>query len=153
MDDISFGEVVLSTLWFMVVFAWIWLMVSILTDVFRDHSLNGWAKAAWTVFLIVFPWLGALVYLIARGRSMNARAAEHAQRQEAQVRDYVREQARDVSAPSTADELAKLADLQQRGVLTDAEYTRAKAALLGTGPTSGAQVGVNGNAAAGRARA
>ena len=56
--DVSFGEVVLSTLWFMLVFAWIWLMVSILTDIFRDHSLSGWAKAAWTVFLIVLPWLG-----------------------------------------------------------------------------------------------
>ncbi|HTJ37882.1 MAG TPA: SHOCT domain-containing protein [Dactylosporangium sp.] len=152
MDDISLGDVVLSTLWFMVVFAWIWLMVSILTDVFRDHSLGGWAKAAWTVFLIVFPWLGALVYLIARGKSMNARAAERASQQEARVRDYVREQARDAApGQSTADELAKLADLKQRGVLTDAEYTRAKAALLGTGPTSG--VGANGNAAAGRARA
>ncbi|MER7004952.1 PLDc N-terminal domain-containing protein [Dactylosporangium sp. NPDC000555] len=148
MDDISFGDVVRSTLWFMVVFAWIWLMVSILTDIFRDHSMNGWAKAAWTVFLIVFPWLGALVYLVARGRSMNARSAERARQQEAQVRDYVREQARDVApAPSTADELTKLADLKQRGVLTEAEYDRAKAALLGSGPTTGASVGANGNAA------
>ncbi|GAA2394955.1 SHOCT domain-containing protein [Dactylosporangium salmoneum] len=148
--DFSFGDVVLSTLWFMVVFAWIWLMVSILTDVFRDHSLNGWAKAGWTVFLIVFPWLGALVYLIARGKSMNARSAEYAQRREAQFRDYVREQARDTTpASSTADEVAKLADLKERGVLTEAEYTRAKAALLGTA----SQVGANGSAAAGRARA
>jgi hypothetical protein len=146
MDDFSFGDVVLSTLWFMVVFAWIWLMVSILTDVFRDHSLNGWAKAAWTVFLIVFPWLGALVYLIARGKSMNARAAEHASRQEARFRDYVRDGA-PAAAPSAADELGKLADLKQRGVLTDAEYNRAKSALLGTAGT-GAQVGANGNAAA-----
>ncbi|MGI5239492.1 SHOCT domain-containing protein [Dactylosporangium sp. CA-139066] len=143
MDDISFGDIVLSTLWFMVVFAWIWLMVSILTDVFRDHSLNGWAKAAWTVFLIVFPWLGALVYLIARGKSMNARAAERASRQEARFRDYVRDVA---PAPSAADELAKLADLKQRGVLTEAEYNRAKSALLG----GAAQVGVNGTAAATR---
>jgi hypothetical protein len=136
MDDLSFGDVVLSTLWFMVVFAWIWLMVSILTDVFRDHSLSGWAKAAWTVFLIVLPWIGALTYLIARGSSMNARSREHASRREAQFREYVREAA--PAAPSTADEVAKLADLKQRGVLTDAEYQRAKAAL----------VGANGNAAA-----
>lgn len=149
MDDISFSEIVLSTLWFMVVFAWVWLMISILTDVFRDHSLSGWAKAGWTVFLIVFPWLGALVYLIARGRSMNARAAQRAQQQEAQFREYVREQARAAGpAPSTADELAKLADLKQRGVLTDAEYNRAKAAMLG----SGAPVGADGRSAAGSAR-
>jgi len=116
----------------MVVFAWIWLMVTILTDVFRDHQLSGWAKAAWTVFLIVLPWVGALTYLIARGRSMNERSAARAREQEDRFRGYVQEQARTVApAPTPADELAKLADLRGRGVLTDTEYERAKSALLG----------------------
>ncbi|MGI5176683.1 PLDc N-terminal domain-containing protein [Dactylosporangium sp. CA-152071] len=134
--DVSFGEVVLSTLWFMLVFAWIWLMVSIITDLFRDPTVSGWGKAAWTVFLIVLPWIGALTYLIARGRSMNERAVQRAQQHEAQFRQYVREAAAETPTTprvaSSADELAKLADLRQRGVLTDREYERAKASLLGS---------------------
>ncbi|WP_432994478.1 SHOCT domain-containing protein [Dactylosporangium sp. CA-233914] len=129
--DISIGEILLSTVWFMLVFAWIWLMVNILTDLFRDPSMSGWGKAAWTLFLIVLPWIGALTYLIARGRSMNERAAQRARQQEAQLRQYVREVAGAPASPSPADELTKLADLRRRGVLNDSEYERAKSALLG----------------------
>lgn len=134
--DLSFGDILLSTIWFMLVFAWIWLMISILTDLFRDPSVSGWGKAAWTVFLIVLPWLGALTYLIARGRSMNERSAQRARQNEEQLRQYVRA----VAGPT--DDLGKLADLRQRGVLSDAEFQRAKAALLGsngTGPVSAAR--------------
>ena len=127
MDGYSFGDVILGTLWFMLVFAWIWLMISILTDVFRDHQISGWGKAGWTVFLIVLPWLGALVYLITRGPSMNARARERAAAHEAEVREFVRSAA---GTASPADELGKLADLQRRGILTESEYQRAKTALL-----------------------
>nr|BFE66694.1 SHOCT domain-containing protein [Dactylosporangium thailandense] len=123
----SFGEIVLYTLWFMVMFAWIWLMISMLNDLYRDPDVSGWGKAAWTVFLIVLPWIGALAYLVARGRSMNERARQRAERREAEVREYVREVA---GSPSTADELVKLADLQRRGVLTQSEYDRAKASAL-----------------------
>ncbi|MFG2041806.1 SHOCT domain-containing protein [Dactylosporangium sp. NPDC048998] len=137
--DITFGQIVVYTIWFMLVFAWIWLMVSILADLFRDPSMSGWGKAAWTLFLIVLPWIGALTYLIARGRSMNERAAARARQQEAQMRRYIREVVNEPSAQgesqgesSSADELAKLADLRQRGVLTDPEYDRAKAVLLGS---------------------
>src|SRR3954452_12583811 len=111
--DLSFGDIVLSTIWFMLVFAWIWLMVSILTDLFRDPSVSGWGKAAWTVFLIVLPWLGALTYLIARGRSMNERSARRAREQDERMRQYVREAAGSAGAPavaSPADDLGKLAD-------------------------------------------
>ena len=69
-------DILVSIFWFMLLFAWIWLLVMIFSDLFRDHELSGWAKAAWALFLIVLPWLGALVYLIARGRSMNERARE-----------------------------------------------------------------------------
>jgi len=129
--DLSFGDIVLSTIWFMLVFAWIWLMISILTDLFRDPSVSGWGKAVWTVFLIVLPWIGALTYLIARGRSMNERSAQRARQQEEQVRQYVREVAGTSGAPSPADDLGRLADLRQRGVLSATEYERARAALAG----------------------
>ena len=68
-------DILVSIFWFMLLFGWIWLLVMIFSDLFRDHELSGWAKAAWALFLIVLPWLGALVYLIARGRSMNERPA------------------------------------------------------------------------------
>src|SRR5690242_21450822 len=97
----------------MLLFAWIWLFISIFGDLFRDHDLSGWGKALWTFFLIVLPWLGVLVYLIARGRSMNERARAQAQRNEQQFRQYVQQAAAD--PPSAADELAKLADLRDRG--------------------------------------
>ncbi|WP_433077905.1 SHOCT domain-containing protein [Dactylosporangium sp. CA-052675] len=111
----------------MAVFAWFWLMISMLNDLYRDPDVGGWGKAAWTVFLIVLPWIGALVYLVTRGRSMNERARQRAEHREAEVREYVREVA---GSPSTADELTKLADLQRRGVLTQSEYDRAKASAL-----------------------
>lgn len=132
-NGFSLGDVIVSMFWFMLLFAWIWLLIVILADIFRDAGLSGWGKAAWTFFLIVFPWLGAFVYLIARGRSMNERAMEQAQRHEAQMREYVRSVA---SPATTADELGKLADLQQRGLLTDAEYEQAKARLFGEPPAS-----------------
>lgn len=135
-NEFSLGDVMVSMFWFMLLFAWIWLFVTILADLFRDTQLSGWGKAAWTIFLVLFPWLGALVYLIARGRSMNERAMEQGQRQEARMREYVR----DVAAPAgTADELAKLADLHQRGILSEVEYGQAKQTLLGQVPAATAQ--------------
>jgi hypothetical protein len=120
-------DILVSILWFMLLFSWIWLLVMIVGDLFRDHELSGWGKALWTLFLIVLPWLGALTYLIVRGRSMNERARAAAARNEEAFGRYVREQA---TAGSTADELAKLADLRDRGALSDAEYRQAKAKAL-----------------------
>ena len=109
-------DILVSIFWFMLLFAWIWLLVMIFSDLFRDHELSGWAKAAWALFLVVLPWLGALVYLVARGRSMNERAREQAVRNQQDFRRYVRGVTG--SSPSTADELAKLADLRDRGVFS-----------------------------------
>jgi hypothetical protein len=136
--DYSLGDVLISMLWFMLLFAWIWLLIAIVGDIFRDHELSGWGKAGWTFFLIVIPWLGALVYLIARGQSMNERTMKQAAAQEEQLRTYVRSAAQ---APSTADELAKLADLHQRGVITDDDYRQAKARVL-QAPSVAAPAGV-----------
>jgi hypothetical protein len=131
---VSLWDVLVSTFWFMLLFAWIWLFISIFGDLFRDHELSGWGKALWTFFLIVLPWLGVLVYLIARGRSMNERARAQAQRNEQEFRQYVQQAA--ASSPSTADELAKLADLRDRGGISEQEFAQAKARLLGSQPAA-----------------
>ena len=89
----DFWSVVGSIFWFMILFAWIVLLFRIFGDLFGDHEMSGWGKALWTVFLIFFPWLGVLVYLIARGRSMNERALAQAQRNEQAFSQYVRETA------------------------------------------------------------
>lgn len=126
----SIWDIFLSIFWFMLLFAWIWLLITIFADLFRDHSLSGWAKAFWVLFIIIIPWLGALVYLIARGHSMNERAREQAGRQEQAFRQYV-QQAAGSSSSSVADELAKLADLRDKGTLSPEEFDAAKAKLLG----------------------
>src|SRR5512144_3229095 len=74
----SFGDLLISMFWFLLLVAWIWLLIAIVADIFRDTGLSGWGKAGWTFFLIAIPWLGALVYLIARRRSMNERALRRA---------------------------------------------------------------------------
>jgi hypothetical protein len=128
---VSLWDVLVSIFWFMLLFAWIWLLISIFGDLFRDHEMSGWAKAVWVLFLIVVPWLGALTYLIVRGRSMNERALEKAQRDEQAFRQYVQQTAA-ASPPSTADELVKLADLRERGTISEEEFAEAKARLIGT---------------------
>ena len=95
--------------------------------------MSGWGKALWALFLILVPWLGALVYLIVRGRSINERALAQAQRNEQAFGRYVRETA-GTGTTSTADELGKLADLRDRGTISTEEFQHAKAKLLGTEP-------------------
>lgn len=130
----SFWDLVLSIFWFMLLFAWIGLLISIFGDILRDHELSGWGKAGWTLFLIVIPWLGALVYLIARGRSMNERTLAQEQRNREAFGQYVRQTA-GTTAPSTADEIGKLADLRDRGTISAEEFAQAKATMLGADPT------------------
>ena len=98
-------------------------------DIFRSPDLSGWSKAMWTIFIIFLPYLGVLVYLIARGNKMQEHAMQAAQAQDAAMRQYVQNVAA-TSGGGTADELAKLADLRDRGVIDDAEFQSAKAKLL-----------------------
>jgi ABC-type multidrug transport system fused ATPase/permease subunit len=129
--DMVFWDVVASIFWFMILFTWIGMLMTIFGDLFRDHEMSGWGKALWTLFLIVVPWLGALVYLNERGRSINERARAQAQRNEQELRRYVRETAT-ADTTSTADELAKLADLRDRGTISAEEFQHAKAKVLGS---------------------
>ncbi|NMH95762.1 SHOCT domain-containing protein [Pseudonocardia acidicola] len=122
-------NILVSIFWFMLLFAWIWLLIVILSDIFRDHQLSGWAKALWTLFIIIIPWLGALVYLIARGPSMNERALAQAKANDQAFRQYVQQAAG--AGTSTADELGKLADLRDRGSISQQDYEQAKAKVLG----------------------
>jgi hypothetical protein len=131
------SDVFLETLWFMFLVAWIWLLVVILSDIFRDHELSGWAKGLWTLFLIVLPWLGAVTYLIVRGGSMNDRTRAAAQQNEQAFQQYVRQTA-GTDAPSVSDELTKLAGLRDRGAISAEDYERAKAKVLGDQPAPSA---------------
>ena len=120
------GQVFWSMLWFFLFFIWIWLLIIVFSDVFRSHDLSGVAKAIWVIFIILLPYLGVFVYLIARGHKMQEHAVEAAQAQDTAMRQYVQS----VAPVSPADELAKLADLKAKGVIDDAEYERLKAKAL-----------------------
>ena len=106
---------------------WIWILIYIFIDIFRSNDLSGWAKALWFIFVLFIPLIGVLVYLIARGSSMQQRAQREAQQQDQQFRAYVQDAA---GSGSTADQLTKLADLRDRGVITPEEFERQKAKLL-----------------------
>jgi len=106
---------------------WIWILVWIFIDIFRSHDLSGWAKALWFLFVLFIPLIGVLVYLIVRGGSMHERAVRDAQQQDQAFRAYVQDAA---GSGNTADQLAKLADLRDRGVITPEEFEREKAKVL-----------------------
>jgi len=113
---------------FFAFFIWIWLLIIVFGDIFRSRDMGGFAKALWVIFVIVVPLFGVLVYLIARGGSMHERAVERAQQQDQAFRDYVQQTA---GSSSPADEVARLADLNASGVITDEEFQAAKAKALG----------------------
>ena len=128
-DGFGSGQVFLSMLWFFLFFIWIWLLITVFADIFRSQDLSGWGKAAWTIFVVVLPYLGVFVYLIARGHKMHQRAVEDEQTRETQFRQYV-QSAAGSNGRSHADELARLAELHEKGVLNDAEFEQAKAKAL-----------------------
>jgi hypothetical protein len=125
--DISFGEILLVALEIFFFVIWIWILITILSDLFRDHELSGWAKAAWVLFLVFIPFLTALIYLIARGEGMRDRTVKAQADAKKHFDEYVREQAH---ASSPADELHKLSELKDKGALSQAEFDQAKAKLL-----------------------
>jgi hypothetical protein len=123
----------LNLFWTMFIFflwvIWIWTLITVFIDIFRSHDLSGWAKALWFLFVLLIPLIGVLVYLIARGDKMHERAAQQAQQRDAEARAYIQQAT--ASAPaSTADQLAKLADLRDQGVISAEEFEREKAKVL-----------------------
>ena len=106
---------------------WIWILVWIFIDIFRSRDLSGWAKALWFLFVLFIPLIGVLVYLIVRGGSMHERAVQDARQQDQAFRAYVQDAA---GSGSSADQLAKLADLRDRGVISPEEFEREKAKIL-----------------------
>ncbi len=125
------GQVFWSMLWFFLFFIWIWILITVFADLFRSHDLSGWAKAAWVIFVIVLPYLGVFVYLIARGHKMHEHAAQDAQAAQAAFDAQVRAAAGTGGGTSAADQLAKLADLKASGSIDDAEFERLKAQVIG----------------------
>ena len=121
----------LNILWSMIIFfvwvAWIWMMILILSDVFRRRDLSGWGKAGWTFFLIVLPFLGALIYLIAQGDGMAERRAQDAQGERAQMDDYVRSVA---GSAGPAAEIDKARQLLDSGAINQTEFDALKAKAL-----------------------
>src|SRR5580698_9008635 len=119
----------LTMLYFFLFFIWIWLLIMVFFDIFRSHDMGGLAKALWVIFIIILPFLGVFVYLIARGGKMHERAAQDAAQQQKAFDQYVR-QAAGTLGEDTASQLSKLADLKSQGVLTDAEFEAQKAKIL-----------------------
>lgn len=117
----------LTMFWLFIWILWIFLMVRIILDIFRSHDLGGWAKAGWLVFVILLPFLGVFVYLIARGHHMTEHEIRRAEEQQQEFRSYVRDAA---GGNGQADQLSKLADLRDSGVLTDEEFQQGKAKIL-----------------------
>ncbi|MEA2000696.1 MAG: SHOCT domain-containing protein [Actinomycetota bacterium] len=120
-------DVFWSMMWMFLFIAWIWVLIGVLGDVFRSDDMSGVAKAFWVLFIILLPWLGVLVYFIARGDSMAGRSMQAAADADAATRSYIQ----DAAGSSPAAELAKLAELRDSGALTEAEFAAQKAKVLG----------------------
>lgn len=133
-----------SMLWFFLWIIWFILLFRIIVDIFRDDALSGWAKAGWLVFVIVLPFLGVFVYVIARGKNMGRREVAQARAQQEALDSYVRETARAGDRPSSIEELARLSEIRARGDITDEEFRRAKELVLSDyGPSSRAGAGTS----------
>jgi hypothetical protein len=119
------GQVLWSMVWFFLFFIWIWLLVAVFADIFRSRDLSGWGKAAWSILVIVLPYLGVFAYLIARGNKMSEHAMDESRAREEMFRGYVQDVV--ATTPTDVDQLAKLASLRAEGVIDDSEFERMKA--------------------------
>jgi len=125
--DFTLGDALLTVLEIFLLVVWFWILIAILGDLFRDHELSGWWKAVWVLFLIFVPFLTALIYLIVRGQGMRERSVKAQADAQRHFASYVRETA----GSSPVDELHKLSELKDKGAISDAEFERMKAKLVG----------------------
>ncbi len=123
--DYTLGDALLTVLEIFFLVLFFWILITIIGDLFRDHEMSGWGKAGWIIVLVLIPFLGALIYLIARGEGMRERAAKEQAEVRRHMDAYIRE-----TASSPADDLHKLSDLKEKGAISDEEFERAKAKLL-----------------------
>ena len=128
-SDYPLLNVFWTMLAFFLFFIWIWLLITVIADIFRSHDLSGGVKALWLIFIIFLPYLGVFIYLIARGGKMQEHAVGDAQNRDAAFRSYVQEAA-GTGTRSTADELSKLADLRDKGVISAEEFEQQKRQVL-----------------------
>jgi len=117
--------------WFTLFFIWIWLLIIVFSDIFRSHDMGGFTKFLWIFFVIIMPYLGVFVYLIARGHKMSEHAAEEAAKMDAAQKAYIRDAVSTGSSASPADQLQNLANLKAQGVIDDAEFNKMKAKIVG----------------------
>ena len=129
-SDYPILDIFLTMLYFFLFFIWIWLLITVFVDIFRSHDMSGGIKALWVVFVVIMPFLGVFVYLIARGGKMHERAAAEAAQQQKQFDTYIKQTAGAGGGTDTASQLSKLADLKSQGVLSDAEFEAQKAKVL-----------------------
>ncbi|MEV5959363.1 SHOCT domain-containing protein [Streptomyces sp. NPDC051987] len=124
-----------TMLWLFLWIMWLVLLFRVIVDIFRDDSMGGWAKAGWLALCIVVPFLGVLIYVIARGKGMGEREVAQARDQQKAFESYIRQTAQ--SGPgqsSSVDELAKLSEMKSRGDISDEEFRKAKALVLSDYP-------------------
>ncbi|MER7000793.1 SHOCT domain-containing protein [Streptomyces sp. NPDC000410] len=117
-----------TVMWIFLWVMWFMLLFRIIVDIFRDHEMNGWAKAGWLILVLIIPFLGALIYVIVRGRDMGRREIQQAREQQSAFESYIRETA--AGAGGGVDQLAKLSELKAKGDISEAEFERAKQKLL-----------------------
>ncbi|MCM2392545.1 SHOCT domain-containing protein [Streptomyces albipurpureus] len=128
MDDYPLLNLFWTMLWFFLWIMWLFLLFKVVGDIFRDHELSGWAKAGWIIVVILLPYVGVLIYVIVRGKSMGRRDVQAAQDREAAFKAYIRETAG--PGGGGVHELAKLAELKEKGVITEDDFQKAKEKLL-----------------------
>ena len=120
----------MDVLWSMIIFffwvIWIWIVITVLTDIFRRHDIGGFAKALWVIFVVILPWLGVLVYLIVEHDGMRERSMKQAQAQRREFDEYVR----DTAGGGPAGEIAKAKELLNAGTISQAEFDALKAKAL-----------------------
>lgn len=127
--ELGSGELLWDILWIFMFMIWFWLLITVFGDIFRSEDLGGFGKTLWIIFVIILPYLGIFVYLIARGKGMQERNINAMRQQQEATRQYVQSVAGSGANPS--EEIARLADLKDKGVISEAEFATAKAKVLG----------------------